>query len=189
MPSDNETVNLYGDIIERNANRIEQLVNEMLSSSKSKELQLQLSSVNEIVEQAIGLATDRIKLNRIALHTDFSKDSPRILVDKDKIQIALLNIMINAVEAMEPGNGLLRIETSFDDVSRVILISISDNGVGISPSDLDKLFDPFFSNKQRGMGLGLTSTKNILNSHNAIVKVNSQLNKGTTFNIQFKISE
>ena len=189
IPTDNESVNLYGNIIERNANRIEQLVNEMLSSSKPKELQLQLTSVNEIVDHTLSLAIDRIKLNRITLHTDFIKDPPRILVDKDKIQIALLNIMINAVEAMEPGNGILTIETLFDNESRVIQISISDNGMGISPTDLGKLFDPFFSKKQRGMGLGLTSTKNILNSHNAIVKVNSQLNKGTTFCIQFKISE
>ncbi len=189
VSADNESIKLYGDIIERNANRIGHLVNEMLTSSKPKELQLNLITMNEILDDTISLAMDRIKLNRITLETFLAKNSPRVLVDKDKIQIALLNIMVNAIEAMEPGKGLLRIETLFNDANRILELSITDNGVGISAADMSKLFDPFFSNKERGMGLGLTSTKSILNSHNAVVRVESELNKGTTFYIQFKISE
>ncbi len=188
MPSDNETLSLYGDIIERNANRIEHLVNEMLLSSKPKELQLELCSIQDILDCTISLALDRLKLNQIELQTKFGKNLPKILIDKDKVQIALLNIMINAVEAMEPGKGTLAIESNCADDKSIIDVSISDNGYGIDPSDLEKLFDPFFSKKQSGMGLGLTSTKNILNSHKAVVKVASEKGKGTTFNIQFKVS-
>ncbi len=189
LPKEDDSIILYGDIIERNANRIEHLVNEMLTSSKPKELQLLLSSIPEILNDTISLAIDRINLNRITLVTDFMKDLPKLLLDKDKIQIAFLNIIINAIEAMEPGKGELKIKTTFDDVNRNVDIFISDNGMGIPSSDLNKLFDPFFSNKQKGMGLGLTSTKNILTSHHAQVHVKSELKKGTTFHIQFKISE
>ncbi len=189
IPVENESATLYSDIIERNANRIEQLVNEMLTSSKPKELQLALASVNEIVEDMLVLANDRIQLKHITVQTLFAIDTPRILVDKDKIQIALLNIVINAVEAMEPEHGILSLETSYDEISKILLLSIGDNGRGITASDLGKLFDPFFTKKQNGMGLGLTSAKNILKSHGTPITVKSILNEGTTFSIEFKTSE
>ncbi|HZX74758.1 MAG TPA: ATP-binding protein, partial [Cyclobacteriaceae bacterium] len=72
---------------------------------------------------------------------------------------------------------------------KIVTVSISDNGKGIAASDVGKLFDPFFTGKSTGMGLGLTSTKNILNSHSARVDVESELNKGTTFHIHFKLAD
>ncbi len=187
MPANNESAKLYGDIIERNANRIEQLVEEMLNSSKPKQLDLKLTSIKEILDDTISLAIDRIKLKQIELITSYQGDFPRILVDKNKIQIALLNIIINAVEAMVPGKGVLRIDVSVRE--NMLTLSIADNGKGIPAGEIGKLFDPFFTSKQSGMGLGLTSTKNILNSHNAQVEVKSELNKGTTFHIHFKLAE
>jgi PAS domain S-box-containing protein len=187
LPSDNESIKLYADIIERNANRIEKLVGEMLNSSKPNQLHLGLTPVVEIIDATIALAIDRIKLNQIQLQVSYQDDLPRILVDKDKIQIALLNIIINAVEAMERGKGILKINTSLAD--RILTIAITDSGKGIPASDLGKLFDPFFTGKQSGMGLGLTSTKNILNSHSALVEVKSEVGTGTTFFIHFKLAE
>lgn len=186
MPPINDTVALYYDIIQRNANRIEQLVEEMLNSSKPKELTLELNSLQDILEGTIIQAIDRIKLNQIELHTQYQENLPSVMVDKAKIQIALLNIIINAIEAMIPGKGVLKIQTSQRD--NQLIVSITDNGKGISDADLGKLFDPFFTGKHNGMGLGLTSVKNILNSHNAQVIVESELEKGTTFYIRFTVS-
>lgn len=187
LPVDNESAKLYGDIIERNARRIAQLVEEMLNSSKPKQLALELASVKEIVVDTISHARDRINLNRIELQASYQNDLPRILVDKAKIQIALLNIIINAIEAMVPGKGVLKINVFVKE--RFLILTISDNGKGIPASELEKLFDPFFTSKINGMGLGLTSTKNILSSHNAQVEVKSELNEGTTFIIHFKLAE
>jgi len=185
MPTGNEAAQLYGDIIGRNANRIEQLIDEMLTSSKPKELNLELTPVDELLEEALALAIDRINLNQIKLERYIAADLPRILVDKEKLKIALLNIIINAVEAMQPSKGILTIKAEMSD--RTIIVRISDNGKGIEPEDLDKLFDPFYTNKQDGMGLGLTSTKNILNSHNARIEVKSTINSGTTFCLYFTL--
>ena len=185
LPADNESVKLYGDIIQRNADRIEQLVGEMLNSSKPKELNLQLFPVNDILDDTVALAMDRINLNQIKLKKKYSGDLPGILVDREKIKIAFLNIVINAIEAMSPENGELMIAASLQD--KLIVIEIADNGKGIAAEDAKKLFDPFFTGKQSGMGLGLTSTKNILNSHNAEVEVKSEVGKGTTFYIYFKL--
>ncbi len=187
MPQDNESIKLYGDIIQRNANRIEQLVDEMLNTSKPKQLDLLLTPIKEIMDDTISLAIDRLNLKKIKLITSYPDDLPRILVDKAKIQIALLNIIINAIEAMIPEEGVLKIEVAV--LESVLTLSIADNGKGIPASELGKLFDPFFTSKQSGMGLGLTSTKNILNSHSAQIEVKSELNNGTTFYIHFKLAE
>ncbi len=187
IPVTTESTVLYTDIIERNANRIEQLVGEMLNSSRPKELHLELNSIREILDDTLSLALDRIKLRQIELNKNYAEDLPRILVDKEKLQIAFLNIIINALEAMTPDKGILTVSTSLKN--KILLVEISDNGKGIAAPDIKKLFDPFFTDKQSGMGLGLTSTKNILNSHSANIEVTSELGKGTTFCIQFKLAE
>jgi PAS domain S-box-containing protein len=184
IPSENELAKLYGDIIERNANRIEQLMGEMLNSSKPRKLRLALAPVNEIIDEAVTHAKDRLNLNRIELIINYQDSLPQLLVDKEKIKIALLNLFINAIEAMTPGKGVLSVTVSAN--SEGLTISVSDNGKGIPASDLDKLFDPFFTSKQSGMGLGLASTKNIIISHGANIQVKSEVNKGTTFSINFK---
>lgn len=187
MPRENESASLYADIIERNADRIEQLITEMLDSSRPKELNLELTPVSDVLDDTIGLTVDRLNLNRIKLERKFDKDLPRVLLDREKIKIAFLNIIINAVEAMQPGKGVLRITTGQKD-SRLV-VSIIDNGKGIAADEIEKLFDPFFTGKPGGMGLGLTSSKNIFNSHNASVEVISQLQAGTTFHIYFKLPD
>lgn len=187
MPVGNEAAVLFADIIERNADRIEQLITEMLDSSRPKELKLELTPVADVLEETIALTVDRLNLNRMKLEKKFDNDLPRILVDREKIKIAFLNIVINAVEAMQPGKGLLKIVTARKDDQ--LVVSISDNGKGIPPDEIEKLFDPFFTGKQGGMGLGLTSSKNILNSHNASIEVTSVIAGGTHFHIYFKLPD
>jgi len=187
IPDKNESVLLYSDIIQRNANRIEELIGEMLNSSRPKDLDLALVPLEDIVEETLSMATDRINLNQIKLEKNIQPGLPRLLADKEKLKIALLNIIINAIEAMQPAKGVLKLEVKL--VNGLGVISIADNGKGIELDNLEKLFDPFYTNKEGGMGLGLTSTKNILNSHSATVEVKSKVNEGTTFYIYFKLPE
>ena len=185
MPADNESVKMYGDIIQRNSNRIEQLIGELLNSSKPRELNLALTPVNDLVEDALQFTVDRLNLNEMKLEKSYASDLPRVLVDKEKIRIALVNIIVNATEAMEPGKGTMRIAT--EGRPDAVIMTISDNGKGIDAEEIDKLFDPFYTGKMGGMGLGLTSTKNILDSHAALVEVTSTPLVGTTFRIIFKL--
>jgi PAS domain S-box-containing protein len=182
-----DVLSLYGDIIERNAKRIDQLIGEMLNSSRVKELNLELTSIAEVMEETLVLAIDRIKLNQIEVKRSFDDSLPRLLIDKEKIKIAFLNIIINALEAMQQGEGRLQIIITYAD--GFIIVGFVDNGKGIAHEEIDKLFDPFYTSKQEGMGLGLTSTKNILNSHSATVQVKSNAGEGTTFSIYFKLPE
>lgn len=187
MPENNEAVKLYSEIIERNARRIDTLITEMLNSSKPKELNLELADVPEILDDTLTLATDSINLNQVKLQKHYVKNLPRILVDREKLKIAFLNIIVNAIEAMEHGKGELTVDVKLEQ--NTLVVTLSDNGKGIPADDLEKLFDPFFTEKPGGMGLGLTSTKNIINSHNAYIEVESTVAKGTSFIIYFKLAE
>jgi signal transduction histidine kinase len=160
---------------------------EMLNTSKPKKLNLALISIQTVLLDTIKMAQDRINLNQIQLILKSEHHLPRLLADQGKMEIAFLNIIMNAIEAMTPGAGVLTIHTAHKD--DLITVSISDNGKGIATEDIKRLFDPFFTGKQNGMGLGLTSTKNILNSHNAQIEVKSEVGRGTCFSILFKLPE
>ena len=125
-------------------------------------------------------AGDRIILRHIKLKTNFPEKKLKIHADKEKLKIAFLNIIINAVEAMED-NGTLSLDLTETNTGYNVLIT--DDGCGISEENLSRLFEPYFTAKKNGLGLGLAATMNILQSHKASVEVDSTLNVGTTFNI------
>jgi signal transduction histidine kinase len=102
-------------------------------------------------------------------------------MDVEKMKIAFLNIIINAIEAMEPDKGILDITTKKDGSD--CIISIKDNGCGMDKLSLDKLFEPYFTNKPNGNGLGLANTQNIIFNHKGTIVVNSEPGKGTVFTI------
>lgn len=181
--SASEDTTLYFDIIRRNADRIEQLITEMLKSSKPKELNLERRDLNEVLEETLQMTTDRIKLRGIKLIKNFQKDLPFVSVDKEQLKTAFLNIIINAVEAMKEEQGVLTVETSAG--KDTVTVAIIDNGKGIPREEIKKLFDPFYTGKKGGMGLGLTSTQNIINGHHARINVESEVGNGTTFRIVF----
>ncbi|ELR69271.1 Multi-sensor Hybrid Histidine Kinase [Fulvivirga imtechensis AK7] len=180
---DSDDTALYFDIIRRNADRIEQLITEMLKSSKPRELNLEVGSLNDVIEEALSMTTDRIKLRGINLIKNFQHDLPFVAVDKEQLKTAFLNIIINAVEAMKEEDGILTVETVSS--KETVSVCIKDNGKGIPKDEIKKLFDPFFTGKKGGMGLGLTSAQNIVNSHRARIGVESEVGKGTIFRITF----
>lgn len=179
----NENTRIYTDILDRNLNRIEELISELLRSSRPKELQLSKTPLSAVLNETVDLIKDRINLNEMKLIKTITPDLPSVLVDKELVKIALVNIMVNAIEAMEPGKGVLRI--AVDHEGDQVVLTISDNGKGIPDKEVGKLFDPFYSAKQGGMGLGLTSAQNILNSHKIEIEVQSKLGEGTSFYIIF----
>lgn len=181
---ENSDSQIYVDIISRNSKRIEDLITELLSSSRPAQIVQQLESLRAIIEESITAANDRVTLKKITLHIQFPEEEVMVLADAEKLKIALLNIIINAVEAMDQGRGKLNISLAVEEQQPQIIIK--DNGCGITEENLSRLFEPFFTAKRNGMGLGLATTLNILQSHNADVEVQSKLNEGTSFIITFK---
>jgi PAS domain S-box-containing protein len=168
---------LYLEIITRNSKRIETLITQLLGASRP-EIMRQENDLVEILEESLEAAAERIFLRHINLEKILPAKRLMINADKEKLKIAFLNIIINAIEAMEDyGNLSLKLEETSEGYD----LSISDTGCGISEENLSRLFEPYFTAKKNGLGLGLAATMNILQSHNAAIEVSSTLNKGTTF--------
>jgi signal transduction histidine kinase len=171
------------DIIKRNCIRINHIISELLDLTKPPELTFQQHTLQEILDECIAMTTDRINLNRITVTKDYPEHPLEISANKSKLMIAFTNILVNAVEAMEAGKGQLDI--SMSATPEFYHVSIRDNGKGIPEEYLSKLFEPFFTLKKNGIGLGLAASYSIIQSHKAAVQVESKENGGTNFIISF----
>jgi len=172
------------NMINRNGNRINQLVSDLLKATKFLELKLTECGVHDIINKAIEQVKDRIELNQAQLAIDYAPVQCRVKVDEEKMVIAFLNILVNATEAMEQGKGKLSIKTISEGSWCKIIIT--DNGSGMNEETLSKLFEPFFTNKQKGNGLGLANTQNIILNHKGNIQVSSEPGKGTSFTIMLR---
>lgn len=179
-----EGTEIYFDIIKRNLERINHIISELLNSSRPAILKFGKFNVNELLDEALKLAEDRITLKQIKVVKNYSGDLCFIKADAENIIIAFLNIMVNAIEAMEPSKGVLTISTMKENDH--CIVSIEDNGIGISKENIPKIFDPFFSGKPKGTGLGLSTTHSIILGHEGSIDVESEKGKGTKFKISLK---
>jgi len=171
---------LLHDMISRNATRINQLVSDLLNSTRFAQLEYSSVPVTEILEETLEMAADRIELSQVSVERNFESNCD-VWVDREKIKLAFLNIILNALEAMEKGKGVLQISTR-GQYNRC-MVEIRDNGVGMDEETLMKLYEPYFTGKPKGNGLGLTNTQNIILNHKGSIHVRSTVGKGTTFTI------
>ena len=181
---DSEDLDFLFDMVTRNSNRINQLITELLNATRFTDLSFKNVSINTLLDEALELAKDRIELNKITIEKSYSFDICDVSVDSDKIKIAFLNLIINAIEAMQTtDNGVLTLATKGENQKCVI--EISDNGIGMDNTALLRLFEPYYSTKPKGNGLGLTNTHNIILNHKGSIDVISVPGKGTKFIIAF----
>jgi PAS domain S-box-containing protein len=174
----------YTQIIKRNCNRINDLISQLLQPSSSADIELVTSSVHSVLTQAIGAALDRVQLKRIQIVNQFAEDELAIPLDPVSLQMAFLNIITNAIEAMEEDKGILKITTKSQGES--IHVTFTDNGSGISEEHMEKIFEPYFTGKNNGMGIGLSTTMSIIHAHHGRIDVQSEVGSGTTFTITFQ---
>lgn len=180
---DNPDTAICIEIINRNAKRIGDLITELLNSSRRDPITVEKKSLQSVLDETIEAAIDRINLRHIRLQRDYLDEPAWVMADNEKLKIAFLNIIINAIEAMPAKEGELIVAVK--KKNQQFIVSITDNGCGIGEDDIDQVFEPYFTSKQNGMGLGLASTLNILQSHNATYNVQSRVGGGTTFNLFF----
>ncbi len=174
----------YLEIIERNSKRIGLLVTALLQTSNPGQLTLQAVTIHEVLEQTLEMAADRIALKNIKLVKAYQPDQEMIQVDLEKLKIALLNIIINGVEIMEAGRGELTIRVL--NFPQQVGIVIQDNGPGIPREVQNRIFEPYFSNKVNGVGLGLAGALSIIQLHGGNIEVYSSEGQGATFTVWLK---
>lgn len=188
VPETDDDSLMFFTMINRNCNRINQLISDLLNSTKFIELNAEKVSVNDLLDSTLKEAEDRILLNKINVVKKYSPDICNVKVDKTQIKIAFLNIIINAIEAMtNRDKSILTIETKGENGRCKIIIS--DNGPGIDEELQSRLFEPYFTSKQKGNGLGLTNTQNIILNHKGSINVKSKINQGTTFIITLDFAQ
>ncbi|SDG79434.1 PAS domain S-box-containing protein [Dyadobacter soli] len=184
MELTDEDQKFYTQIIKRNCTRINDLITQLLQPSSSEDIELVESSVHSVLSQAISAALDRVQLKRIQIVNEFAEEELALPLDTVSLQMAFLNLITNAIEAMEEDKGILRISTrNHGDHIQVVFV---DNGSGISEEHMDKIFEPYFTGKNNGMGIGLSTTMSIIHAHHGRIEVQSELGKGTTFTISFQ---
>jgi signal transduction histidine kinase len=187
MAIQNSESSMLLDMISRNGIRINQLISDLLTATKAIELNIQKVSINKVLDETLEMATDRLDLSQVKVRKDYANDICNVAVDEEKIKIAFLNIMVNAIEAMEKHKGVLTLRTK--NSGDQCIIEIEDNGAGMDEDTLQKLFEPYFTNKSKGNGLGLTNCQNIIMSHRGKVSVQSSPGKGSLFVVTLRIDE
>lgn len=172
---DKEDTAFYVDIIERNCDRINELLSEILNMLHEPGLSPETWDITEVIKELIAENEDLFLLKNI---TCVYRDQEVIILhfDREKMKDAFLYLIRNAVEAM-PGKGIL--ELVVQEQQDEVLLKFIDNGVGITPDKLDAIFAPFYTTKERHKGLGLCYVKNVLHSHKGKIAVTSTPGKGT----------
>jgi PAS domain S-box-containing protein len=180
-----ETGKVYMDIISRNSKRINDLITELLlSSSLPPENVREKKALQNILDESIATIIDRITLKKVNWKVMYPNEPAYIMADPLKLQIAFTNIIINAIEAMNETKGELDISVTSQNGHH--LVSIKDNGTGIGKETLPHLFEPYFTFKRNGLGLGLATTLNIIQSHKGSIDVQTSLNEGSNFILRFE---
>jgi two-component system, NtrC family, sensor kinase len=172
-------------IVVRNLDKIQNLMLNMLAFSKEREPRFEQSQVNVIVNEVLDLTRKKADDRGVMLITDLDDHLPAVPIDPDGIHQVILNILVNAIEAVDPNTGAVTLKTGFDEETQDVTISIGDNGEGIPPEEMDKIFDLFHSTKGHGgTGLGLTVAKKIVDEHNGTLDVVSHHGEGTLFTVR-----
>jgi signal transduction histidine kinase/CheY-like chemotaxis protein len=168
------------------ANRVAKIVSDLKNFSKQSNVaEKSPLQINTAIRNALRLAQTTLRKSGVKIELELNEDLPLMEGNLQSIEQVILNIVINAIQAIHHGNGTIRIQTGLGKRDRRIFVAISDNGRGISPAIADKLFLPFVTDKQAegGTGLGLSVTYGIVNAHGGDIHFETQRDKGTTFTV------
>ncbi len=177
----------YMGIVERNLHRINYLITELLNCARPPVLNMQPYNIHEILENVLMSVDEKIKSKQITVFKEFASTNFIVHEDKEYIERVFLNLILNAIEATAGTDGGLTISTR--NKKKCFLIKIEDNGSGIPEEDIIKIFDPFFSSKQGGIGLGLTTCYYGIVSHGGTIEVTSEPSKGSIFTVLLPLTK
>ena len=170
-------------VVRRSLDRINAVILNMLAFSRPKQPLRKSVDVNHVIEECIDLLTPRSEEVSVALITDLG-DLPEIPADSAGLHQAMLNLLTNALDAVSNDTGVITVSSEFNSLDRLVTVRVADNGVGIEPDEIDRIFDVFHSTKgQKGTGLGLAVAKKVIDEHGGKIQVESAPAEGTTFTI------
>ena len=189
LPPDNPHRENLQEVIKQTM-RCRDIVKGLLQFSRLEEGKTEYVNVNQVLNNTLSLIEKQALFHNVRLTKNFQEDIPSILGDNSQLQQVFMNIILNAVQAMDEV-GILTLTTYHEKKNDMVVIDISDTGCGIPEELIDHIFDPFFTTKEvgEGTGLGLAIAYGIISKHNGRMTVKSKVNEGTTFTIKIPVAD
>ncbi len=178
----------YLDLALEGVKRIEKIVEATLNFARPSKPIIKEEDINDVIVSTLPLVEVSTLKKKIEIVTKLEPNLPKVEIDFKQIQQVILNILTNAVDAIDK-SGIIKIKSYIETEGEnlYVVVSISDTGCGIAKEDIPKIFEPFFTKKSDGTGLGLSVCRQIMDNHGGKIEVESEVNRGTTFYLKFKI--
>jgi signal transduction histidine kinase/pSer/pThr/pTyr-binding forkhead associated (FHA) protein len=175
-------------VVDRNLEKIYNLTMNLLAYSKEREPKLEFVNPKKLLEECVELIAPAANDKGVMVVADVERDTPPVPLDPDGLHQAVMNLLSNALDAVSPHEGLIRLVGKYDGENKQLLIEVIDNGTGIAEPMMRHMFELFHSTKgNRGTGLGLAVTKKIVEEHEGSISVQSKLGEGTTFTLRLPV--
>jgi signal transduction histidine kinase len=171
-------------VVQRECQRLQDLLNDFLAFARVRKPRLESSDLNEEVRRLLNFFRPKAAETKIEVITYLQSDRPGVLLDRETFQSALLNLVLNAQQAMPKGGQLV---ISTEVTSRGVALHLIDTGTGMDERTRSKIFDAFYTTKSGGSGLGLSISRKIVESHGGKIRVESELGRGTQFTIELPV--
>jgi signal transduction histidine kinase len=196
---DPEVREKFDRVVPRELERVQAVIEDMMELARPSSITLEPASMNEVVAQVLELFEAQVATHRITVRRDFQRDLPFGMMDRKRMHRCISNLISNAIQAM-PGGGELCVHTRQVKMAfpasrppgtkpeDSIRVTVSDTGQGIPADRLSRIFDPFYTTKEKGVGLGMAITHRIVEDHKGTIDVASEVGKGTAFTLHFPIS-
>jgi signal transduction histidine kinase len=181
MPDSNDTQKRLSGVIKEESTRLNQIVTEFLDFARPQVPNLQECQLEEIIEKNLSFIRPELEKKGIQVQDNLNGRSFRLRADHDLLYRAFLNILINAIQSMQDGGT---IDIKVEEAKDIYQIEIEDTGCGISEENADKIFNPFFTTKEKGSGLGLSIVRKIIEGHRGTIDIQSREGEGTKVEVQ-----
>ena len=174
------------DKIVETLNHLIGTVERILGFARPLSITLQSANLNDVANNVLELLRPQITENKIDVHVSLSKEPLTVMMDESSVHGALMNLILNAVEAMPEGG---RLSVRSDRIDKTLWLEIADTGRGINEEAMKNIFEPFYTTKEQGLGLGMPYAKKIIEQHGGAISCNSRLAEGTTIRVELPVSE
>ncbi len=179
-----DPLNGIADIIVAEARRLNNIITDFLNFARPKTPNRNPCRIDQIITKNIHFLEHQIKSNGYVIRTHFNDDIPNVMADEDMLYQAFLNLLINGMQAM-PDGGTIEVTIETDDDA--IWVYIEDEGVGVPQTVMEKIWNPFFTTKEKGTGLGLGIVKNIIEAHDGMIRIDNRKAKGARVSAKFPL--
>ena len=183
----NDAIHHGLEVIVRETKRCKGIIQKLLEFSRDNKPDKSLTDLNQVVQRALEILDNEFRLSHITVSNDLSEDLFPLLLDHDQMVQVFVNLFLNAIQAIDGTGGRITVGSSLNICGDQIRVSVEDNGCGIDPEHISKLFEPFYSTKSTGTGLGLSVTYGIIQNHDGAIQVTSTPGQGTRVTVSLPL--